>query len=156
MDARRRPYQIIMALMGAGLLAFAASGCVPPLVISEVAGGTVPVAFSSSGRGRAESYWVAAYDDVVVAVLRTQKALALEVKEKKVKGDETFFRLSDSAKDRIDLIVKRRSAKVTSIRFDVGWFRSLAFGRLVARQIIFELDKAGAFPVDWTPVKTDW
>jgi hypothetical protein len=43
----------------------------------------------------------------------------------------------------------------TSILFDVGWTGSLALGRLMARQINFELEESGAFLVDWTPDRVD-
>jgi hypothetical protein len=44
---------------------------------------------------------------------------------------------------------------MTSILFDVGWTGSMAFGRLMARQINSELEEAGAFLVDWRPDRVD-
>jgi hypothetical protein len=34
---------------------------------------------------------------------------------------------------------------MTSVLFNVGWTGSIAFGRLMARQINFELEEADAF-----------
>ena len=38
---------------------------------------------------------------------------------------------------------------MTYILFDVGWFGSVAFGRLMLSQIISELDEAGDFLKHW-------
>jgi hypothetical protein len=51
--------------------------------------------------------------------------------------------------------IEPRTETMTSVLFDVGWTGSIAFGRLMARQINFELEEAGAFLVDWTPDRVD-
>lgn len=51
---------------------------------------------------------------------------------------------------RIDLSIERRSDTVTSMKFDVGWFGSVAFGRIMAQQIIAELKESDSFLEDWT------
>ena len=144
-------YKHILALTVVGLFAAVNSGCLPSMVISSAAGGAAPVAFEGSGWGKAESYWIAKYDDVIAAALRAGKALSLEVKEKKVDGNKAFFRFQDTGRHRIDLTIERRTDTLTSIHFDIGWFGSIAFGRVMARQIIAELNDAGAFLEDWTP-----
>ena len=130
-------------------------GCLSPIALSTIgtAGSNAPVAFNNTGGGQSESFWIAKYDDVVAAVLRAGDALSLEVKDKKIENDQTFFRFYDAKKERIDLFIERRSDTVTSIKFDVGWFGSVGFGRLIARQVIFELDEAGGFLEDWTPME---
>ena len=131
------------------------AGCLSPIALNTIgtAGGSVPVVFNNLGRGQGESFWVAKYDDVIAATLRAGETLSLEVNDKKIEDDQTFFRFYDAKKGRIDLLIERRSDTVTSIKFDVGWFGSIAFGRLMARQIIFEVDKAGDFLEDWTPME---
>ena len=62
----------------------------------------------------------------------------------------TIFRFYDDKGERIDLFVERHTDSLTSIKFDVGWFGSVAFGRLFARQIIFELHKSESFLEDWS------
>ena len=128
-------------------------GCLSPLAISTMgtAASDTPVAFQNSGGGKGESFWIAQYDDVIDAALRAGEALSLEVKEKKIEKDQAFFRFYDGKKERIDLFIERRTATMTSIRFNVGWFGSVAFGRLMARQIIDELNESGSFLEDWTP-----
>jgi hypothetical protein len=145
-----------LALIFVCIMATLAAGCVPPLIISGTASGAAPVAFDHTGRGQAQSYWIARYDDVIAAALRTAEVLSLEIKEEKIGPVKTCLRLQDARTDGIDLVIERRTDTVTSLQFDVGWFGSVALGRLVARQIIFELKDAGAFLEDWTPIRTEW
>ena len=128
-------------------------GCLSPIAINTIgaAGSGSPVAFNVLGGGKGESYWIAKYDDVTAAALRAGEALSLEVKEKKIETDRTVIRFSDAQDKKIDLTIDRRTDTMTSILFDVGWFGSVAFGRLLANQIIDELKDSKAFLEDWTP-----
>ena len=128
-------------------------GCFSPAAISTIgtASSGTPVAFSHMGGGKGESFWIARYDDVTAAALRAGEALSLTVKEKKIELDRTFSRFSDTKDNQIDLFIDRRTDTMTSILFDVGWFGSVAFGRLLSRQIIFELIDSNSFLEDWTP-----
>ena len=83
--------------------------------------------------------------------MRAGEVLALEMKEKKVEFQQTSLQYDDGKANKIKLLIERRTDTMTSITFDVGWSGSIAFGRLMARQIISELDQAGAFLEDWTP-----
>jgi hypothetical protein len=127
-------------------------GCLSPVALNTMgtAGSSAPVAFNNEGGGRGESFWIAKYDDVIAATLRAGEALSLELKEKRIENDQTFFRFYDGKRERIDLFIERRTDTMTSIKFKVGWFGSVAFGRLLARQIIFELYESGSFLEDWT------
>jgi hypothetical protein len=115
------------------------------------AGSNAPVAFNNSGGGKGESFWIAQYDDVIDAVLQAGEVLSLELKEKTIEKDQAFFRFHDDKAERIDLFIERRTDSMTSILFDVGRSGSVAFGRLMARQIIEELNESGSFLEDWTP-----
>lgn len=129
-------------------------GCIAAIAPNamSVAASGAPVAGNHLGGGKAESFWVARYGDVIAATLQAGEALSLEVKEKKVGEAQAFFRFS-SNKESVDLLIKSRSDTVTYIKFDVGWFGSVAFGRLVGRQIIDELSESGAFLEDWRDIK---
>ena len=118
--------------------------------------GAVPVAFNYQGGGKGESFWLVQYDDVVEATLLAGIALSLELKEKKVEADQTFFRFYDDREARIDLLIERRTDTMTSILIDIGRSGSIAFARLMARKIIFELKKADAFLEDWSIEKPSW
>jgi hypothetical protein len=128
-------------------------GCLSPIAINAVgsAGSAAPVAANNLGGGRGETFWIAHYDDVIEAVLQAGEVLSLELREKKIEPDQASFRFQDAKAERIDLLIERRTDTMTSILFDVGWFGSVAFGRLMFRQIISELDEAGDFLEDWIP-----
>ena len=129
------------------------AGCLSPVAINSLgaAGSGAPVAFNHLGGGKGESYYIAKYDDVAAAAMQAAKALSLEVKEKKIEKDHTFYRFSDDRDRTIDLFVDRRTDTMTSILFDVGWLGSAAFGNLVVNQIKVELIESDSFLEDWTP-----
>jgi Protein of unknown function (DUF3568) len=93
-------------------------------------------------------FCLANYDDVTAATLRAAEVLSLEQKEKNVAKDRAFFRFSDATNDRIDIMIVRRSATMTSIKFDVGWFGPVVMGRLMSQQIIAELHRSKAFLIE--------
>ena len=140
------------------ILTIMLGGCLPTIPIQAVgsaAGGVTPSASEYQGAGKGESYFIARYDDVIQAVLRSAKTLSLVLKEKQVDENRVFLQYYGGKEDRIDIVIEPRTETMTSILFDVGWTGSLAFGRLMARQINFELEEAGAFLVDWTPDRVD-
>ena len=132
-------------------------GCLSPMALNSMgaAAGSAPVSFENSGGGQGESFWIANYDDVIDATLRAGEALSLELKDKQLEKDRASFRFYDDKKERIDLFVERRTDTVTSIKFDVGWFGSAALGRLMAGQIIIELNETKSFHEDWSPIVND-
>ncbi|MGW8300910.1 MAG: hypothetical protein ACWGNO_02520 [Desulfobacterales bacterium] len=133
-------------------------GCLSPLAIQAVggaAGGAAPSASDYRGAGKGESYFIAHYEDVIQAVLKSGKILSLELEEKKVDKERAFLRYLGGKENKINLVIESRTETMTSIHFDVGWSGSIAFGRLMAQQIHFELKDAGAFLVDWTPDTVD-
>lgn len=127
------------------------AGCLAPISTTQMgrATGSAPVSLNYLGGGEGESFWIAPYDDVIAATLRAAGALSLEVKEKEVEQDQASFRFYDTKNKSIRLFIERRTDTMTSIKFDVGWFGSVAFGRLMARQIIDELNDSGSFLEDW-------
>jgi hypothetical protein len=132
-------------------------GCLSPVALStmETTGNDTPVVLEHLGHGQGEGFYIARYEDVTAATLRAAEALSLEVREKKVEKVQAFFRLYDARRDRIDVFIIRRSDTMTSIKFDVGWFGSAAFGRLMTRQIISELHRSKSFLQDWTSNNSD-
>jgi hypothetical protein len=126
-------------------------GCLSPLAINTVgsAGSAAPVASNNLGGGQGESFWIAQYRDVIKAVLQAGENLSLELSEERIEQDQAFFRFRDAKAERIDLVIERRTDTMTYILFDVGWFGSVAFGRLMFHQIISELDEAGDFLEHW-------
>ncbi len=127
-------------------------GCLSPIALSTMgtAGSDAPFVFNHLRGGQAESFCIAKYDDVIAATLRAGEALSLKLIEKKIEKDQVSFRFCDAKKERIDLLIERRSDTMTSIKFDVGWFGSVAFGRIMAQQIVSELNQSESFLEDWT------
>ena len=133
-------------------------GCLSPVAIQAVggaAGGAAPSTSDYRGAGKGESYFIAHYEDVIQAVLKSGKILSLELEEKKVDKERASLRYFGGKANKINLVIEPCTETMTSIFFDVGWSGSIAFGRLMARQINFELEEAGAFLVDWTPERID-
>ena len=144
---------IIIKLFGLIIFLICSTGCLSPLAMNTVGAASrgAPVAFNNTGGGKGETYWIAKYDDVTAAALRASEVLSLNVEDKNVGADQTYLRFTDLKDNRVDLIIERLTETMTSIMFDVGWSGSLTFGRLLANQIIFELQDADAFLEDWTP-----
>ena len=94
-------------------------------------------------------FWIAKYEDIIEATWRAGEELSLESKEKKVEENKSFFRFHDAKKEKIDLIIERRSDKVTFVKFNVGWNGSVALSRLMAKQMISVLNQTESFPEDW-------
>ena len=157
----KKPVGICNMIIGAAIVKFVALciflsclvGCLSPIAITTIgaAGSGAPAAFNHLGGGRGESYWIARYDDVTSAAERAAKVLSLEVKEKRIGKERSFFRFSDDEDKTIDLTIDRRTATMTSAVFDVGWFGSVAFGHLLVKQIESELIESDSFLEDWSP-----
>jgi len=82
----------VVFLAGPALIAAGLSGCAAPLAMQGLSSSS-PVAFSYSGRGTADSFWLARYGDVVQATLRAGQVLSLKLEKKEIKKDQTFFSL---------------------------------------------------------------
>ena len=144
---------IIIKLSGVFAFLICSAGCLAPLAMNTVgaASSSAPVAFNHAGGGKGETYWIARYNDVTVAALRAAEVLSLTVKEKIIEADRAFLQFADLKDNNIALTIERRTETMTSIMFDVGWHGSTTFGRLMANQIIFELQDSNAFLEDWAP-----
>jgi hypothetical protein len=135
---------ILSCLILAGIF-----GCTVPLAVQGISGAS-PVAYSYLGKGKSESSWLARYDDVVEATLQAGKTLSLELKERKTGENTTLLLYADRLGDKMNVRVESRTDALTWIRFDVGLFGPISMSRLMARQIKFEVAKAGAYLRDWT------
>ena len=136
------------------LVFFGLCGCTAPLAMQGLSSSS-PVAFSYIGRGKGESAWLALFDDVVKATQRAGQALSFKLEKKKIEKDQTVFNYVDGKGKRLDIMIERRTETLTYARFDVGTFGSRSIGRLMARQIIFEMTEAGAFLRNWSPTEDD-
>ena len=114
-----------------------------------------PVAFNSTGRGKGESAWFARYDDVVQATLNAGKKLSFKLEKKMIGRDQSTFNYTDDKGTKLEILVERRTETLTRVRFNVGLFGKTSIGRLMARQIVFEIAQADNFLRDWHPAEDD-
>ncbi len=76
-------------LLAGLLLLFAGlTGCTAPIAMQGLSS-TSPVAFNAIGRGKADSAWLARYEDVVQATQRAGQALSLILEKKEIGEDQT-------------------------------------------------------------------
>jgi len=130
------------------------SGCAAPLAMQGVSSG-VPVAFNSAGSGTGDSAWLARYDDVIQATLDAGQILSLNLREKKIGAQQSALNYIDDRGSKLEIFIERRTETVTWVRFNVGLFESTSVGRLIARQIVFELTEARKFLGDFHPAEGD-
>jgi hypothetical protein len=123
-------------------------GCTAPLVVQGLSS-AAPVAFHTTGKGKGNSAWLAHYDDVVQATLEAGKTLSFKLEEKTIGKDQSAFNYSDDMGSELDILIERRTNTVTLVQFNVGMHGPISIGRLMARQIITEMEKAGKFLGDW-------
>jgi TPR repeat protein len=126
------------------------SGCMAPVAFQAAGavGSTSPVAINLAEKGKAESYWVARYSDVVAATERAAQVLSLELLEKKSEAERTTLRYGYSKGQNVEIMVEHQTATMTSAQINYGLSGAAAFANLLAREIAVELHKAGDFLED--------
>ena len=129
-------------------------GCAAPLAMQGISSGA-PVAFNSTGRGEGDSAWFARYDDVVQATLNAGQKLSFKLEKKMIGRDQSTFNYTDDKGTKLEILVERRTETLTRVWFNVGLFGSISIGRLMARQIVFEIAEADKFLRDWHPAEDD-
>lgn len=129
-------------------------GCAAPLATQGLSIG-VPAAFDSTGKGSGDSAWLARYNDVVQATLDAGHTLSLKLVTQTIEKDKSSLIYIDDTGSEIKILIERRTETVTAARFDVGFFGSTNIGRLMVRQIIFEMAEADKFLRDWHPEEGD-
>ena len=126
---------------------FVNTGCMAPVAFQAAGaiGSTSPVAINLAQKGKAESCWIARYDDVVAATERAAQVLSLELLEKNAVQDRTTFRYGYGKGQKVEIIVEYQTATMTSALIDYGVAGAAAFANLLGREIAVELHKANAF-----------
>jgi hypothetical protein len=129
------------------VLLFISTGCTAPIALSAAGavGSASPVAINVAEKGKAESYWIASYDDVVAATERAAQVMSLQLLEKDSHHKRTFFRYGYSKEQKVEITIEYQTATMTSALIDFGVAGSLAFANLLGREIAVELKKANAF-----------
>lgn len=122
------------------------AGCAAPAVslLSPAISG-VPAVADFVGSGASESYWVARYDDVIVAARKAGVTFGLTVAQDDETPERTILRLTDRTEAGIRLRIEPRTDSLTFIKFG----GSAGMTGLMSRQIAHELERADAFLVNW-------
>ena len=71
--------------------------------------------------------------------------------KRKSKQNRALFRYGYSKEHKVEILIEYRTATMTSVQIDYGVTGSIAFARLLSREIAVELTKAGAFLEDLPP-----
>ena len=129
-------------------------GCTAPLALQGLSSGG-PVAFNATGRGKGDSAWFARYDDVVQATLIAGQKLSFKLEKQELGKDQSTIHFMDDKGKKFEISIERRTETLTMARLNMGWTGSASIGRLMARQIVFEMVDNGKFLRDWHPAEDD-
>jgi len=119
------------------------SGCTSTLIVGGVSSASSGATSVSGSGTKVESYQIADFKTVISATLQAAKTLALNVKEETIDIDRASFRFSDNNDRTVDVILEQRTATMTYIKVDSGWFGPFGMGRLLMRQILAEIGASG-------------
>ena len=119
------------------------SGCTSTLIVGGVSSASSGATSVSGSGTKVESYQIADFKTVISATLQAAKTLALNVKEETIDIDRASFRFSDNNDRTVDVILEQRTATMTYIEVDSGWFGPVGMGRVFMRQILVELGASG-------------
>ena len=76
------------------------------------------------------------------------ETLSLEVKKEEIAAGQASFQFADIKDRKVDLVIEQRTATMTYLKVDTGWFGPHGMGRLLLGQIIDEISEAGDFLED--------
>jgi hypothetical protein len=122
-----------------------ASGCSIPLIAGGMSAAPGGASYASSIDGKIESYQIASYKDTLAATRRAAESLSLEVKKQEIAADQALFQFADLKDRRVDLVIEQRTATMTYLKVDTGWFGPHGMGHLLLGQILNEISEAGGF-----------
>ncbi|CAB1074383.1 hypothetical protein D1AOALGA4SA_2202 [Olavius algarvensis Delta 1 endosymbiont] len=69
--------------------------------------------------------------------------------------EQSTFHFVDDKGNKMKILIERRTETMTYARLKVGWFGSRSMGRLMARQIVYEMIETDAFLRNWHPEDID-
>ena len=122
------------------------SGCTTGTLISGMGSAPSGVSHASGPGSKVTSYQFIHYEDAVKGTIRAAEALSLENKKKEIEENRAELSYADEKDQVVDIIIERRTATITTIQANAGFFGPKGFSRLMLLQILNELDKAGVYP----------
>ena len=135
-----------MMVLALGMMASGLGGCAAGVVApvgGDVAGAVVGKSDELFWRGKVEADEAVSFDETVGAAKTAADELKLTTKGQEKHESWLKLKYRDDRKDTVEVTLTRRTAKLTEIRTDVGFFGSAAFARTVMRQILDDLPDHG-------------
>jgi Protein of unknown function (DUF3568) len=120
-----------------------ASGCSIPLLMSGMSAAPGGASYVSSIDGKIATYQIASYKDVLTATRRAAESLSLEVEKEEIAAEQALFQFADLKGHKVDLVIEQRTATMTYLEVDTGWFGHHGMGHLLLSQILNEISEAG-------------
>lgn len=130
----------VIALIG---LVMMVNGCASSLVVGSMSAAPSGATYASSLGGKIESYQLVNFEDTVNATRQAAENLSLDLKQETVDADRASFRFMDNGDRRADVVIERRTATMTYLAVNTGWFGAHGMGQLLMKQILDEISDAG-------------
>ncbi len=119
------------------------NGCAPSLMVGGMSAAPSGATYVSSFGEKIESYQIVSYPDTLAAVRRAATILSVEVKKESVAAKKASFQFADSEDRVVDVVIEQRTATMTCLKVNTGWFGPHGMGRLLLRQILKEISESG-------------
>jgi hypothetical protein len=100
--------------------------------------------------GKVKSFEVARYEDVVEATRRAGEAISLELQREAPEVDKTTLYYIAGEKEKVKVLIERRTDTLTYIQIDVGLFGSKGLALVMINQIIHEIASEGKYLQEWS------
>ena len=135
--------QLLRRVIGLIGLVMMVNGCASSLVVGSMSAAPSGATYASSLGGKIESYQLVNFEDTVNATRQAAENLSLDLKQETVDADRASFRFMDNGDRRADVVIERRTATMTYLAVNTGWFGAHGMGQLLMKQILDEISDAG-------------
>ena len=135
---------------------YGCAGCISPCLFGpsvNVGSSAGQAGVSRYETGRVKSLELARYEDVVEATRRAGEAISLELQKEATDTDRTTLSYIDGKKEKVKVLIERRTATLTYVQIDVGLFGSKGLALVVINQIIYEISSKGGYLQGWSHQK---
>ncbi len=135
---------------------YGCAGCISPCLFGpsvNVGSSAGQAGVSRYETGRVKSLELARYEDVVEATRRAGEAISLELQKEATDTDRTTLSYIDGKNEKVKVLIERRTATLTYVQIDVGWFGSKGLALVVINQIIYEISSKGGYLQGWSHQK---
>ncbi|MEJ2282702.1 MAG: DUF3568 family protein [Desulfobacterales bacterium] len=140
MGQRRQHKNIIWTLMALILMC---NGCTTSLLVGSMSAAPSGATYVSTVGGKIESYQAVTFENALKATRLAVATLSLDVKQEEIDADRASFQYADKNGHRMDVVIEQRTATMTYLMVNTGWFGVHGMGRLLMRQILLEISDAG-------------